>query len=180
MPVEDAKDLTQQFFEHLLEGHLLSRYDPRQGRFRHFLKGALRLFLAEARRDRRRQKRGGGKVIVSIALEGIEESHGDSPEEAFDRQWTQDVLANSLMRLRRRLVEEGKELYFRAYELYELAPERSTYESVGAKLGLSAGDVRNYLSCVRARLRELVIETVAGYAGSPEEISEEIRELFSE
>src|SRR5262245_42976956 len=49
--IEDAKDLAQEFFCHILEGDLLGRYEPDQGRFRNFLKGALRNFLLEARRD---------------------------------------------------------------------------------------------------------------------------------
>src|SRR4029079_7808671 len=45
--VEDARDLTQAFFEHLLENRTLTRADPDQGRFRSFLLGAVKFFLAD-------------------------------------------------------------------------------------------------------------------------------------
>src|SRR5262249_10894727 len=57
--IEDAKDLTQEFFSYFLEGGLLGKYREEKGRFRSFLKGVLRRFLSEARRDGAAQKRGG-------------------------------------------------------------------------------------------------------------------------
>src|SRR5687767_13720288 len=36
--IEDAKDLTQEFFGYLLEGDVLTKYDRDKGRFRTFLK----------------------------------------------------------------------------------------------------------------------------------------------
>src|SRR5262245_62019584 len=48
--VDDAKDLSQEFFTHLLEWDFVAQYRPDAGRFRHFLKGALRNFLSERHR----------------------------------------------------------------------------------------------------------------------------------
>src|SRR5688572_20583017 len=45
--IEDAKDLTQEFFGYFLEGGLLGKYREEKGRFRSFLKGVLRRFLSE-------------------------------------------------------------------------------------------------------------------------------------
>lgn len=44
---EDARDLTQGFFAHLLGGHSLKRADPARGQFRSYLLGALKHFLAD-------------------------------------------------------------------------------------------------------------------------------------
>src|SRR4051812_42036699 len=46
---EDARDLTQGFFADLLKDRSLSRADPKAGRFRSFLLGALKHFLADER-----------------------------------------------------------------------------------------------------------------------------------
>ena len=43
---QDAQDLTQDFFVHLLEKGILGRADSQRGRFRNFLLGVLEHFLA--------------------------------------------------------------------------------------------------------------------------------------
>ena len=43
----DAEDLTQSFFQHLLENETLQRASRERGRFRSFLLGALKLCLAD-------------------------------------------------------------------------------------------------------------------------------------
>ena len=48
---QDAQDLTQDFFVHLLEKGTLGRADRQRGRFRSFLLGALNHFLAHSRSE---------------------------------------------------------------------------------------------------------------------------------
>src|SRR5437667_3810433 len=107
--IEDAKDLTQEFFGYLLEGDIVTKFEGEKGRFRTFLKGVLRNFLSEAHRDATRLKRGGGKAILSLDAEAIEkggfskEREQYKPEEIFDRQWSAEVLSQSLGELRTQL-----------------------------------------------------------------------------
>jgi hypothetical protein len=63
-----AEDLTQGFFLHLIEHGIVARADPRRGRFRSFLFGALRWFLANDRERLRALKRGGDSVFVPMAV----------------------------------------------------------------------------------------------------------------
>ena len=56
---EDARDLTQGFFTRLIEMGSLSRADPERGRFRSFLLGAFKHFLAHDRDRVQALKRGG-------------------------------------------------------------------------------------------------------------------------
>lgn len=186
--VEDAKDLAQEFFVHILEDDLVARYRPLEGRFRCFLKGALKNFLAEAHRTGTRLKRGGGKVVVSLDVAELETERfiadlkQQSPEELFDRQWARELMAQSLTRLRAELLAAGKEAHFKVYEAYELAPSadrRPSYADIAASLNLSVFDVTNYLSQVRARLREIVIDRISDYVTSRDELMDEMRELFS-
>ena len=52
-PPEEAKDLTQGFFLHLLEHKTLARADPLKGKFRSFLLGSLQNYLStQAQRAR--------------------------------------------------------------------------------------------------------------------------------
>jgi DNA-directed RNA polymerase specialized sigma24 family protein len=60
IPQHDAQDLTQGFFADLIESRAYAHADPRKGRFRSFLYGTLKHFLAHARDRDRAQKRGGG------------------------------------------------------------------------------------------------------------------------
>src|SRR5436190_9748181 len=149
--IEDAKDLTQEFFYYFLEGGLLAKYREEKGRFRSFLKGVLRRFLSESRRDGAAQKRGGGRTIVSLDVTELEaerirsEKGEPTPEEIFDRQWARDVLTESLADLRRRLTEEGKGDCLRVYEAYELSPgqEEQSYAALGRGMGLTEHQVKN-------------------------------------
>ena len=59
--VEDAQDLTQEFFARVLERHWLARADQAKGRFRTFLLTAMERFLANEWDKVRALKRGGGQ-----------------------------------------------------------------------------------------------------------------------
>lgn len=187
-PVEDAKDVAQSFFCHVLERGTIGRYEREKGRFRHFLKGALRKFLLETDRGERALKRGGDRKLVPLDVADLEsgpagaQARGQSPEAAFDQQWVAEVLARGLARLRDDLTREGRAAWLRVYELYELAPEgpeAPTYESVARVLGLAPHDVKNHLTHVRARLRSLIVDQLAQTANSREEVLAELEEVLA-
>ncbi|MGI8820873.1 MAG: RNA polymerase sigma factor [Chthoniobacterales bacterium] len=64
--MHDAQDLTQTFFQHLLENQTLRRAAREKGRFRSFLVGALKLFLAQEYRRTHALKRGGAVDFISL------------------------------------------------------------------------------------------------------------------
>ncbi len=180
--IEDAKDLTQEFFRYFLEGGLLGKYREEKGRFRSFLKGVLRRFLSESRRDGAAQKRGGGKTIVSLDVSEIETAAPEgTPDDAFDRQWARDVLSESLADLRKALAAEGKGDCLRVYEAYELSPtpEGSSYGGLGRSMGLSEHQVKNHLDTARERLEQIVRARLARGVSSPRELADEMNDLFS-
>ena len=72
----DAQDLTQSFFQHLVENETLRRVSRQKGRFRSFLVGALKLCLADEQARRHTLKRGGGDTIY---LYGRARSRGAAP-----------------------------------------------------------------------------------------------------
>jgi RNA polymerase sigma factor (sigma-70 family) len=184
--VEDSKDLAQDFFAFVLESDLCDKYRKEQGRFRTFLKASLKNFLSEAHRDSRRLKRGGGRVIVPLAVEGseLESTISDSaqltPEELYDREWAAGIMTDALAELRRELKEQGRSRHLEVFEAYDLSSEpsdRSTYQQIAESLGLSLHDVRNYLVLARRRLKELIARRVGEYVTSREELLGEIRDL---
>src|SRR5579863_10148857 len=69
-PEEDpARDLTQEFFARLLARGGIDHVDPQRGRFRSFLLGAVKHFLADMRDHDRRLKRGAGQPMQSLDAE---------------------------------------------------------------------------------------------------------------
>jgi DNA-directed RNA polymerase specialized sigma24 family protein len=65
---EEARDLTQGFFLHLLEHKTLARADQLKGKFRSFLLGSLRNYLSTEADRARCLKRGGGVEFVALDL----------------------------------------------------------------------------------------------------------------
>ena len=56
---ENAQDITQSFFKHLLEKNLPGHADPGLGRFRSYLLSSLRHFMVDYHRSSKSLKRGG-------------------------------------------------------------------------------------------------------------------------
>src|SRR4051812_39800149 len=69
---DDAQDLTQGFFAHLLEKRALGHAAPELGRFRTFLLASLKNFLANEWDRAHARKRGGGRSIVPLDPESAE------------------------------------------------------------------------------------------------------------
>src|SRR6187455_227281 len=61
-----ARELSHAFFEEILGGGRIQSADPSRGRFRSYLLGAVKHFVAHHRQAASRQKRGGGKEPVPI------------------------------------------------------------------------------------------------------------------
>src|SRR5262245_14592814 len=184
--IEDAKDLTQDFFGYLTEGNILAKYDGRKGRFRSFLKGVLRNFLSESRRNATRLKRGGGKSPLSLDVASIENSGipagKESPESAFDRQWSVEVFSESLAALRAELLTEGKAGCLKVYEAYygvEGSLERDpSYERIASSLGLTRQQVKSDLDYARGKFKRIVRRRLSQGVSSFEELSEELSDLL--
>src|SRR5206468_2474231 len=87
--VEEAKDLTQEFFARLIERNFLGDVVQGKGRFRYFLLAALKHFLADEWDKATAQKRGGGWTFVSLDAQDpetryhLEPRDEETPERAF-------------------------------------------------------------------------------------------------
>jgi len=97
--VEDAQDLTQEFFARVLERHWLARADQAKGRFRTFLLTAMERFLANEWDKVRALKRGGGHRNIPIparyggdALRSRSRRTRHTPEQAFEYRWALALL----------------------------------------------------------------------------------------
>jgi RNA polymerase sigma-70 factor (ECF subfamily) len=183
---EDAKDLTQDFFAWMLETDFPARADSGRGRFRVFVKTALENYLKDDYRARHREKREGSRRIVPIDPEGaaghlidVPDPAAGSPEELLERSWKDELLGAAVRLLGEAYRREGKEVYFRVFEAYYLSGDGSMrHEDLAAQYGLARSDVNNYLMDAKRRYREVLTALVAETVRSPEELREELRELF--
>ncbi len=185
---EDAKDLAQEFFLEVVEKDLVARYAPQRGRFRTFLKTALKNFLSDEHRTANRQKRGGGKVVLPfdrdlLPLEEIATAPGEAtPEACFDRAWANELLAAALVDLEKALAAEGRREAFETLRRYDLdAPPGPApgYKEVAQQLGRAESAVKNDLAYARQRLRQCLVERVRLYVASESEVFAELKDILS-
>jgi RNA polymerase sigma-70 factor (ECF subfamily) len=183
---EQARDLTQDFFIHALEKGLLARADPARGRFRAFLRTVCAHFLANRHAHDNARKRWGGRAFLPIDTADAEERYareladGLTPERIFDRSWALTLLRRVLDQLGREYDEAGKLGTFEALR-DQLAgdPDASSYATVAARLGTTAGAARVAALRLRRRYGELLRHEIASTLAEPALVEDEIRELFA-
>ena len=183
---EDAQDLTQGFFLHLLERRALTGVDRLKGKFRSFLLASFQNHLSDVGDRARRYKRGGDKEFVQLDAEGAEERYRREPvefltaEKIFDARWAMTVLGEALKRLRQEYATAGKTSTFEALRVF-LDPNSSTappsYDEVANRLELSIGGVKTLIHRLRKRYTALLKEEVGRTVSDPSEIDEEIHAL---
>lgn len=173
---EDAEDLTQAFFAHLLERRLAAHADRARGRFRAFLLTSLKHFLSSERERAGAQRRGGGlQTLPGEFIDSIADTD-EGPELAFEREWARTVLREAMRRLEEEAASAGRVTLFKQLRpfLVEL-PEEGEYDAVASALGLRRNTIAVAVHRLRTRLREVVREVIADTAGDSAEIEEELR-----
>jgi RNA polymerase sigma-70 factor (ECF subfamily) len=183
---EDAQDLTQGFFLHLLEHRALAGVDRLKGKFRSFLLASFQNHLSDQLDRARRLKRGGGKEFVWLDAEAAEQRFRLEPveyltaEKMFDGRWAVTVLAEVFNRLRQEYATEGKTPTFEALNVF-LDPVNSktppSYKEVANRLQLSTGAVKALIHRLRKRYTTLLREEVGRTVSDPAEVDEEIHAL---
>jgi len=182
----DAEDLTQGFFARLLEKDFLASAAREKGRFRTFLLTALKRFMANEWDRQHAQKRGGFAITVPIDQELAETrfasdgSHNLSPDRLFDRQWAMALLESTMARLQHEYLESGRSKLFE-YLRDCLARDESAlpYAEIARQLNLTEPAVKMAVQRMRSRYREILREEIAHTVSTPEEVEEELRQLFS-
>ena len=182
---EDARDITQGFFASLLERRDLAQLDPRRGRFRSFLLASLEHYIANAEDRSRALKRGGGRTLLSIDLDGAssryEQTAGRelSPQAVFERAWAVALLEHVLDGLREEYARRDDALLFDTLKgaLTAEGDETSRREQA-ERLGMSEGAVKVAVHRLRARYGTALREAIAGTVATREEVEDEIRALF--
>ena len=183
---DDAQDLTQGFFLHVVEHRALTGVDRLKGKFRSFLLASFQNHLSDAGDHARRLKRGGDKEFVQLDAEEAEERYRLepveflTPEKMFDARWAMTVLGEALKRLRQEYASAGKTSTFEALKAF-LDPNNSiappSYDEVANLLHITTGGAKTLIHRLRKRYTALLREEVGRTVSDPAEIDEEIHAL---
>ena len=183
---DEALDLTQGFFERLLEQRYLDDLRPGEGRFRSFLLSALKHYVSNERARSSAEKRGGGSPLISLDAEDAAERYrleprdDRTPERAYERAWARTVLDRVTRQLEREFDAAGKGKLFTALapSLTGSGPARPHRESAEA-LGLSEDAVKMSLLRMRRRFGRLLRDEIAQTVGDDEQVDDELRHLLA-
>jgi len=182
---QDAEDLTQSFFAHLLEKNYLALVSKQRGRFRSFLLTSLQNFLAHDWERGRAAKRGGGRTLLSWdALSGesryaLEPALDLTPEKIFEQRCAATLFQKALAGLEREMADAGKsEQFDRLKGFLSAEAHAGAYAEAAAILAMTPGAVGVAVHRLRQRYGELVREEIAHTVTSPTEIEDEMRYLI--
>jgi len=183
---EDAEDLTQGFFAHLLGHEALATVDRAKGKFRSFLLASLRHFLADERKRARAQKRGGGRSSVPLDVGYAERRYAqepadsNSPDKLFERNWAVALMEQVLDRLRAEQVVADKRTQFDLLQGCLMGdPDAPRYADLAEQLGMSSDAAKMAVSRLRRRYRDLLRQEIAHTVTTAAEVEAEIRDLFA-
>ncbi len=184
---DEAEDLTEGFFEHLLEKGGLGKARP-TGRFRSWLLASLKNYVRDNWDKKRTQKRGGRQQQVSLdGREGnepetdVQPRHSSrSPDEEYAYNFAICFVESVLGALQTEYDLKGKEPLFKA--LHPLLLDKKgllSQAELGRRLGMTEVAVNTAVSRLRERFRAIFDRELLKLIGSPEELEDERRFLLA-
>lgn len=183
---DDALDLTQEFFARLIERGDVAAADPQRGRFRSWLLGALKHFLANAWDRATAQKRDVRKLSSLDAGDAEtrylrEPAHTVDPERLYDRHFALALLDRTLVRLRDECAARGKAALFEKVKgfLVGAEDEHPAYVELADSLGMTSGNLKVSIHRLRRRYADLLRAEIADTVGSRDDVEGEIDFLLA-
>lgn len=179
-----ARELAHEFFAKVLESRGFSSADPQRGRFRSYLLGALKHFLANRRARQMQEKRGG--IIPHQEYAETDTASASEPapavalpEAAFDRDWALNVLERAMSRLKEEWQEKNAAEQFDKLKPWLTGGENTGSQAdLAAQLGMKEGAARVILHRFRRRFGDLVKAEIAQTVNGPAEVADEMRLLI--
>lgn len=181
---DEAQDLTQIFFQRIVQDETLRRASPARGRFRSFLLGALTRCLADEKAYLRAVKRGGGAQFISMEEVATEEMHHQrvttnlTPADSLDARWAGLLLERALEKVRAEFSDNGKAETFDALSpfLGATRPEIS-YQDAAERMGLALSAVKTNIHRLRRQFASALRQEVMQTVSAPHEVDDELRQL---
>jgi RNA polymerase sigma-70 factor (ECF subfamily) len=182
----EAQDLTQAFFAELLAKNYVGMANAQRGRFRAFLLTAFKHFLSKEWERAKAQKRGGGKAPLSLDFESadsrcrIEPTSELTADQLYEREWALTVLGQVMRQLEDEFVRSGRKRQFDELKGFLIGEHTGcTYSDVAAKLGMTQVAAKMAAHRFRRRYRELLRDEIGQTVAGPDDVEDEIRNLFA-
>ena len=183
----DAEDLTQSFLGFVLEKDLFAAADAGLGRMRNYLLTAFGRHIKHWQRQANALKRGGGKEMLSLEASMAEDEIAihpvdhRTPESYYQRLCALRIIETAVEQLAKEQEEAGKGALFQLLRP-RLDPTQAgsgNDAELAAQMGLSHDSVRQSISRLRKRFREIMKEVVASTLSVPTEdsVNEELAAL---
>jgi RNA polymerase sigma factor (sigma-70 family) len=183
---EEAEDITQAFFADLLEHRSLTAVRKEKGRFRSYLLGALKYFLADERRRAMAIKRGKGQRLIPFEELSADERTEMEPadpvtaEQIYERRWASILLERVLNLLKNEYGAAGNTALFNSLkQLLPDEPGAPSQASVAAQLGMTENAVRQAFHRFRQRYQSLLREEIAHTVATAGDVEDELRHLIA-
>ncbi|MEJ2702557.1 MAG: hypothetical protein P8Z79_08965 [Sedimentisphaerales bacterium] len=185
---EDAKDLTQGFFQEVVLGrNLINKADQTKGRFRTFLLTALNRYMINVFHEQTAKRRIPQSKLHSMSLVDIAEMPQAvtrlTPEDSFTYVWVSALLEDVLALLKKECEQSNQQLHWLCFHDHTLRPimdggAAPTLETLCKTYGISdTTKVSNMILTVRRRLQTLIRQHLRALVMSDEEAEEELREI---
>jgi RNA polymerase sigma factor (sigma-70 family) len=185
-PPEDAQDLVQGFFLHLISSDSLSSVDRSIKRLRPFLLALFQNFVMLEARGARALKRGGRVEVVRLDWEdaegglAFEPTDQLTPETLYDARWALLLLRRATEQLQQEQAAAGKARIFEALKCFLGDDSRhagESYEEAARALGVSVPAVKTLIHRLRRRHGQLVRAEVARTVSDPADVDAEVHAL---
>jgi RNA polymerase sigma factor (sigma-70 family) len=180
----DAQDLTQAFFARFIETDGFASADRERGRFRSYLLGAMKHFLANEWHRTQTQKRGGNVQFIEFDTLDPEARYtgtsgqADNPEFLFDREWALQIVAVALQELRDEMAKAGKSEQFEALKGSLTGEDQPPRDEIAVRLNMSEGAVKVAIHRLRQRYRNLLRAAIAETVSNEADLDDEMRYLI--
>jgi RNA polymerase sigma-70 factor (ECF subfamily) len=181
---EDAQDLTQAFFAGFIEKEGFASADRERGRFRSYLLGAMKHFLANEWHKAQTQKRGGHVQFIEFnsldpeARYAGTSGQADNPELLFDREWATQIVTGALRELSNEMAKAGKGELFDKLMYCLIVKDDSPRDDIAEQLNMSVGAVKVAVHRLRRRYRNLLRAAIAETVSNEADLEDEIRYLI--
>ncbi len=186
---EEARDLTQGFFQLLLTRRDLDSAHREKGRLRSYLLVSFKHFLAGERRREMIIKRGYGQWLIPFeelhATERAKPAFAGlvdllSADRLYERRWALTLIEQVLKRLKEEYRATGNALLFDSLkQLLPDEPEATSRAEIAAKLGMTDNALRQAFHRFRHRYQTLLREEIGHTVSDPSEFEDELRHLIA-
>ena len=186
---EEAKDLTQEFFhKFIVKGKLLETADEEMGCFRQLLSTALKRFISNVERDKKRKKRAPKEKIVPLASLNINNlnipTFEATAEQAFNYAWITTLLDQILVETKKQCCESDQEIHWSIFHRKVLAPilegaKDISMEDMSHMYELkNANQANSRIVTVKRRFRRVLMDRLRDLTGSDDLAEAEFNEIM--